>query len=142
MWIIIAFLSLGFLVGNLAGLTAETVTSTLLGLLFAFAGGSAIAFMHKLDRDARIDASRAILSLSVACLIGVYVGIFVSEHQFLSPDSPKNAHRSSVQARKYLREKLLPQAEVIDQQKANLQLTTEEAYEKLYELIERQNGDQ
>lgn len=141
MWTIAAFLALGFLIGNLAGLTSESITNTLMGLLFAFAGGSAITFMHKLDEIARANASKAIFSLALACLLGIYSGIFISEHQLLSPHEQKVAGRANIESRKYLRENLFPLAQTIDQKKANGHLTPEEAYEQLYKLIKTGGED-
>ena len=51
--------------------------AVLIGLLFAFAGSSAVGFMHKLDKESRSDAATALMSLSIACLIGLHAGIFV-----------------------------------------------------------------
>ena len=81
-------------------------------------------------------------SLALACLLGVYSGILISEHQLLSPPEQKVASRSSIESRKYIRENLYPLAQTIDQHKANGQITLEEAYEQLYELIETGDGEQ
>jgi hypothetical protein len=85
MWLIVAFAALGLLIGNLVGLTAQSVVSSLLGLLFAFVGGSVLVFLEKLTPEIRKLAGQSILALSVSCLIGTYVGIVVSEWQLLSP---------------------------------------------------------
>ena len=133
---VLAFLMLGFLIGNLVGLTAESVVSVLVPLLFAFGGGSAIGFLHKLDSTARQAASKSILALAVACLIGTYVGILVSEHQLLTPESRRATRAgASISESKYLRSYVISKADQIDQLKATGALTPEKAYEALYSLI-------
>jgi hypothetical protein len=146
MWILIAFGALGFLIGNIAGLTASSVSTSLLSLLFAFGGGSVIAFIHKLDQEHRRLAAQAIFALSVACFIGLYAGILVSEWQVLSPrngkqtDSPRVSGglvRGSIVSRKYLRTHMVDPAEAIDAQYKTGALTCEKAYEQLYGLVEK-----
>ncbi len=129
------FTSLGYLIGNLVGLTAASVTGTLIGLLFAFSGGSAIAFMHKIDANARIQASKAILALTLACLVGVYTRIYVSDNQLLTRDAKKVGKRISIEANKYNRNKFLSKANAVDQRRANNHLSWKEAYEELYEFM-------
>src|SRR5688500_11854820 len=85
MWLIVAFSMLGLLVGNLVGLSATSVVTPLLGLLFAFAGSSVIAFLHKLTQQDRKVASYAMTALSVACLVGIYSGVLVNEYRLLTP---------------------------------------------------------
>jgi hypothetical protein len=91
MWIVLSFLALGFLIGNIVGMTAQSVVTSLLGLLFAFAGGSVLTFIHKLDAGERRLAGQAVLALSLACVGGLYTGIFVSEHRLLSPKPASTA---------------------------------------------------
>lgn len=138
MWTLLAFLFLGFLVGNLAGITAESVTSSLLALLFAFGGGSAIAFVHKLDSAKRKLASQAVVVLSIGCLVGTYLGIYVTERQLLTPTSYRTTpEKSSIELRKVLRAGLVSQASMIDQLHKSGTLSAEKAYETLYETIMR-----
>ena len=142
MWIVLAYTSLGFVIGNLVGLSAESVTSSILALLFAFGGGSAIAFVQKLDAASRKIASIAILSLSLSCLIGVYLGIGISEHQILSPQTEPSVQRSSIESRKYLRENLASKANAIDHRYQNEQISLQNAYDNLYELIREKEWTQ
>ena len=44
----IAFAALGFLIGNLVGLTGGPISASTIALLFAFGGGSAVGFLPKL----------------------------------------------------------------------------------------------
>jgi hypothetical protein len=59
MWLASALLMLGFLIGNLVGLTSAKITHALLGLLVAFGGGSALDFVRKLDDRALVQTTRA-----------------------------------------------------------------------------------
>jgi hypothetical protein len=132
----LAFAALGFLIGNLVGLTSESVVSALMPLLFAFGGGTAVGFIPKLDAKARTAASVAITALSLMCLAGTYVGIAVSEYQLLTPPERRQARaEASVADLKYVRSFLVKSADEIDQQRAIGQLTTQQAYEALYKLV-------
>ena len=65
MWHFMAFATLGFLIGQLAGMTASSVTSTLLGLLFAFGGGTA-SIVARTDALRQRVANRELTKESVA----------------------------------------------------------------------------
>jgi len=65
MWYFMAFATLGFLIGQLAGMTASSVTSTLLGLLFAFGGGTA-SIVAQTDALRQRVANRELTKESVA----------------------------------------------------------------------------
>jgi hypothetical protein len=136
-----AFVCLGFLIGNLVGLSTDGVTRALLPLLFAFGGGSAVAFMQKVQPDDRRRAAAAIVALSLSCLVGVYSGIVVAEYQWLSPDSEKAlAERVSVGSQKYLKEYLISPAKAIDTKLSSGELTAEQAYDQLYRLLTTKPG--
>ncbi len=144
MWLVIGFISLGLLIGSLVGLTAESAVTPLLGLLFAFVGGSVIAVLGRIGKDDRKVAGQAMTALAISCLVGAYAGIFISEYQLLSPNdthAPQNytrqstAERRSVAERKYLRSTYAERAQAIDMQLKNGQLSASQAYEQLYALI-------
>jgi len=142
--IILAFVCLGFLIGNLVGMTSESTIAVLIPLLFTFAGGSAIAFLPKLDDATRKLAAGAVIALSLSCLSGVYCGIFVSERQLLSPPNIRKAALTTVTPRdwrKYLKANDLSELNAIDQQFRNHELTPEQAYQQLYEWV-KQGGEQ
>lgn len=135
MWIIISFTSLGFLIGNLVGLTSESTVVSLIGLLFVFAGSSAVSFMHKLSDHDKNNAGKAIMSLSISCLIGLYASIIISDNQLLTLGKNTSNSRETIASRKYVRENLISRVNDIDRDKGNKRITTEEAYEKLYKFI-------
>ncbi len=142
-----AFGLLGLLVGNLIGLTAQSVVTAVVPVLFAFGGGSILAFMKELPLEFRKEAVQAIAALSLMCLVGVYTGIIVCEHRILSPSgvrygvgAEKNeterqvALPSVVSDNKYLRENLLSEVKAIEQQILH-GLSYTNAYQRLAERI-------
>lgn len=139
----VAFLVLGFLVGNLVGLSSAEIVTALVGLLFAFAGGSVIALLRRLTPEDRGLAARALLSLSIGCLAGTYMGIVVSERQLLSPKTLRLT-RDSLSAStaalspdrfKYLRDATIQEANAIDVRYGARDLSCEEAYRELRTAI-------
>jgi len=166
MWIVLGFLSLGFLVGNIVGMTAQSVVTSLLGLLFAFAGGSVLSIMHKLDVADRNAAGQAVMALSLSCLLGIYSGIFVSEHRLLSPAVPATSTKSEMMQRnveatptsqsqetkqqvqgkegtipsaanKYLLSLSVDEIDQIDQLRTSGKISSDEAYKRLHNLVMR-----
>jgi hypothetical protein len=143
MIVIVAFACLGFLVGNLVGFSSGGTLAVLIPLLFSFAGGSAVAFLPKLDVDTRRLAAAAVIALSLSCLTGVYSGIFVSERKLLSPANIRGAVFASYAAKpdleylKYLRAQESSEIDFIDQKFRRNELTAEQAYEQLYELAKK-----
>lgn len=132
----LAFLMLGFLIGNLVGLTAQSVVTALLPLLLAFGGGSAVGFLKKLGPDERTSASKAVVALSLSCLIGTYCGILVSEHQWLTPQEVRQARLTqSIAETKYLRAYATSEVAQIDQLYRAGRLSPEQAYDQLYQLL-------
>jgi hypothetical protein len=154
MWLILAFASLGFLIGNLVGMTASSVVVPIAGLLFAFVGGSAIGFLHKVDAHTRTLASKAILSLCLSCFVGVYLGVAVSEYQLLTPGRNKAVQASVKSAGKpildaadslgtrkyYLRADVISSLDDIDDRYVNHHLSAEEAYQQLHTLLLSDGG--
>lgn len=131
-----AFVTLGFLIGNLMGLSAESTLTTVLPLLLTFGGGSAVAFLHKLKPDERKRASAAVVALSVSCLAGAYAGILAAEYQILTPRSDAiGAARVTVEDRKYFRSVDVDDVTRIDQRFRNKEFDAERAYRELYQLV-------
>ncbi len=130
-----AFASLGFLVGLLTGMTASAVVGSLLGLIFAFVGGSVIALLSKVDERQQLLAYKAIFALSTGAIVGLLGGILLSEWQLLGPRRAAGDGDTSIMARKYLRENVIPEANRIDQQKRQGLITADDAYEQLRHLL-------
>ena len=124
-----AFAALGLLVGNLTGLSASPIAKALIPALFTLIGGSFVAFLSKVPPKDRIAAASAILSFSIACLIGTYIGIAVNAHELLGP--------RSADLNTYLRDTVIGQADSIDQRKRNGQLNADQAYEELRKVLEK-----
>jgi hypothetical protein len=144
--LVVGFALLGLLIGNLVGMTSAPVTSSVLSLLFAFTGGSILVMLEKLTVDTRRLAGQAIAALSVACLIGVYAGILVTEHQLLSPPRARDAaltaaSRNSRDENTYLRSaELSSEADAIDLQVRQGALTYREAYDRLSRRIRAEDS--
>ncbi len=158
MWLILGFCALGFLIGNLTGMTSESVVTPLVGLLFAFVGTSILAVLHKLNIDDRRLAGKAVLALASCCLIGVYVGIIVTENRWLSPKARRNTPAISTSTvpspgnqepsergkdvsanTKYLADRPLSPPDEIDFQLFHGNLTLHEAYLQMYNLARSQH---
>ena len=165
MWLIVAFATTGFLVGNLMGMSASSTVPSFLGLLFALLGGSLIAFLHKLTREDRIIAGKLVFALSLTCLLGVYTGLFVNERELLTPKgrrflptavhwapasvscteheggSAKETESGTPGRSKYLAASTLSKIDAIDVEKRLAGLPAEDAYQKLRALsMERCSG--
>ena len=158
MWLIVAFASTGFLVGNLMGMSASSTVPSFLGLLFALFGGSLIVFLHKLTSEDRVVAGKLVFALSLTCLLGVYTGLFVNERELLTPKErrflPVAAHvgtfgtsctdREHATAQesgtgdrvqnKYLAAGTLSKIDQIDVEKRFAGLSAEDAYQQLRAL--------
>ena len=85
MWMILGFGALVFLTGNLVGLSDTPIVKTVVELLFAFGGGSIIAFIKGINAHERKVAGASVLALSLACSFGVYSGVLVKTNRLLSP---------------------------------------------------------
>lgn len=134
MWLVFGFAALGFLIGNLVGLTSEAVVSSTIGLLFAAIGGSVIVLLHKLPQTDRRLAGQLVFSLAVATLLGVGSGIYVSEHRILSPRLA--AHTTT--ENKYLRSAFGSESASIDIQYNQHVINGDEAYKQLRKLVQSQ----
>jgi hypothetical protein len=86
-----AFSTLGLLIGSLAGLTVSPIVVALISALFAFVGGSAVAFVGTLNRDQLKLASLAVLCLSAFMLIGLIGGMIVKINGILIFDPDQRA---------------------------------------------------
>jgi len=137
MWFGFAFVALGFVAGQLVGLSATSLATSLLGLLFAFGGGSAIAVLKNLEGADRIVACKGIFLLSVGCLAGIYAGIYMSQHQVFTPDRTVAAARIKSGETPYLRKNVTAAALAVDQRKANRDLTAAQAVDELVDIADR-----
>ena len=138
--VVLAFVFLGFLIGNLVGFSSTgNALGVLLPLLFTFAGGSAVAFLPKVEAEGRKLAAAAVIALSLSCLAGVYWGLFVSEHQLLSPPEVRTIRLNTKGPRSetttYYRASRISEVNNIDQRFHNHELTAKDAYEELYALV-------
>jgi hypothetical protein len=155
MWIVVGFASLGLLIGTMTGMSSESVVKSLISLLFVFVGGSVLALLHRLTPHDRNIAGGAIFGMSLGCLLGLYSGIFVSEHRVLTPGTaasetadvrsgPKTARSANGEEDGhryfYLRASMMSKANAIDIQK-KAGLSVEEAYEQMYQVAQECAGN-
>jgi hypothetical protein len=126
-----AFAALGFLIGNLTGLSASPIAQILVPALFALIGGSFIAFLSTVPHDDRRVAAGAIMGFSLACLVGTYVGILVNVSQVLGSQS------ANLESYSYLRTDSMGQVEAIDARKRNGEINVEKAYDELITLLRK-----
>ena len=137
--LIISFVSLGLLIGHIAGMTSAPVSNSLIGLIFAFGGGTAIGFLRKISKAERKTAAVCITSLCLSCLVGLYIGILVTEYRLLSPSSASSnidVSQSRLSTKKYLREGVMKKIHHIDTKYRNNHLKCEEAYDEILSLID------
>ena len=108
----VAFGCLGLLVGTLLAFSAQSMVQAVVAATFAFFGGSVVAVLGNKTRAEQHAVALGTLGLSFGTLLGVYSGIFVNEHQLLTPLShrtPKVSAATSAELApsKYLRENSL-----------------------------------
>jgi hypothetical protein len=85
MLLVVGFFTLGLLVGVLTGMTAESVVSQIIGLLFAAIGGSILVTLKKLSQDERRAAGGLLTALCLGTLIGTTSGVLAVQYRWLSP---------------------------------------------------------
>ena len=127
----LAFLILGFLVGNVTGLSASPIATALVPALFALAGGSVLAFLKDLSVDDRKVAGRAIIGFSAGCLAGIYLAIFITSRQLLGPTSLPD------QRKNYLRSSEQSAINQIDQRVRRGDITADEGYRQLRATLDK-----
>jgi hypothetical protein len=135
MWLVLGFGSLGALLGFMLGLTSESAVKTVIPLLFAFVGGSIFAALGKLSESDRKLAGRSVFALSVSCALGTVVGIVTNQYRLLSPH-PDHAQISyENKDDDYLKNAIVRSAaDEIDSEKQQGNLTTAQAYERMYKI--------
>ena len=133
----ISFGCLGLLIGNMVGLSADSLVKIVISVLFTFVGGSVFVIINRLSVDEQRMAAVAITTLSIFCLLGVYVGILQAEYRIFSPQSdPSSRVQTSTEKVKYLRSSEIENIYVIDTQYRQKQISAEDAYDRLFEVIE------
>src|ERR1019366_7460671 len=78
-------LALGVLVGTLLAMSAQSLAQSVIAALFALFGGSLLAFLEKLAPANQIKVAAGVFAISLGTLGGLYSGLYVNEHQLLTP---------------------------------------------------------
>ena len=134
-----SFGCLGLLIGNMVGLSADSLARIVIPAILAFTGGSLLVILNKLSINQIRMAAVAIVMLSLSCLLGVYLGILQSEYRIFSPQYADHISNSgSPIQRKYLRDNEISRILSIDTQYNNQQIDAKVAYDQLFEVV--QNG--
>lgn len=138
-----AYGSLGFLIGLLTGLANSPIAATVIAAILSFTGGT-IAFVAK-ERKARIKLFLiAMASFSILACFGLFLGIAVKENKLLtntarikeiSELSMSNRDAQKLLSRDYLKNSKLNKIEAITVKYRNKDLTGDDAFEALLEVI-------
>ncbi|MEL6587358.1 MAG: hypothetical protein AAFQ50_11970 [Pseudomonadota bacterium] len=85
----LGFGAIGFFIGMVAGLSTAELTTTLLALVFALAGGSVIALLNKLDAEGRVAAGQALFAFGLAGSVALIGGALVRVNGYMAlTDTP------------------------------------------------------
>ena len=98
--VIWGFSSLGMLVGNLIGLSTDSLSSVLLPALLTLVGAGGFGFLSKLAESERAIAMTSAASFCIACLVGIYSSVWLTEHRIFTPP---NSYGTPIKERKVLR---------------------------------------
>ena len=133
----ISYGCLGMLIGNMVGLSADSLVKIVISVVFAFSGGSVLVFLHKLSVDEQRMAAIGITTLSIFCLLGIYIGILQAEYRIFTPQSARSfGELTRSIERKYLRSSEIKNIFIIDTKYRQRQISAEVAYDQLFKVIE------
>jgi hypothetical protein len=120
-------------------MSAHSLAEAVIAALFALFGGSLLAFLQKVPSKDQLTVSAGVLAVSVGTMVGLYSGLYVNEHELLTPPSARVRATSegskAAEVSKYLREDIMSPANAIDQQYRSGQITMNEAYEQLRSIV-------
>jgi hypothetical protein len=131
-----AFGALGFFVGNLVAMSAQSIAQSLIAALFALFGGSFLVLIEKLSESNQRKLAVGLFSISIGGLAGTYAGLYINEHRLFTPaDIRAASSKPGEPPQKYLRSEVLATATAIDQKLRNGQIGGKEAYDQLLEAV-------
>ncbi len=139
--VIIAFVSLGLLVGHITGMTSAPVSNNLIGLIFAFGGGTAISYLRKIPEKDRRAAAICIASLCISCLLGLFSGILINEYKLLSPKSADSSDFNQLGSSKYLKKSKLDKIYLIHHKYRVEDITCVEAYDEIFSIVTKTDNN-
>jgi zinc transporter ZupT len=94
-----AFLAMGMLIGTLLAFSAQSLSKSVIAAMFAFFGGSLLAFLQKLSIIDQIKASGGLGAIALGTILGVYSGLYVNEHQLLTPQEQRVSNSNRVMSK-------------------------------------------
>ena len=137
------FLFLGFLIGTLVAMSAQSLSNGVIAAVFALTGGSLLALLKTLSDADQLKAAAGIGGISLGAILGVYSGLYVNDHRLLSPKAQlanvqqqagqQVINTTSQEGGKYLRSVNLTRVNEIDQEYRTGVLQLDQAYEQLRE---------
>ena len=139
--IILGFLLLGFTTGFLTGMSSSPLAVSMIALLFALSGGSAITLLTKLSGKQISLIGALLFAVSLGTLVGCCSGIVVSENHLLtfrrSATSPVNqpAQQAAIGTDKYLKAMSVSQIQILLNQWQDGLLTEPDAKAKIREIV-------
>lgn len=89
-WFLIGQSFFGVLIGFMVGLSISPVVSTVLGLMFAFIGGSLFVLIKGRSEDELAFIGKSITALSLFIMLGVVIGIITRTNDVLEPDDTQH----------------------------------------------------
>lgn len=129
-WLIFGFACFGLVVGLISGVTSAEVTVSLLGFLFAFIGGSILAFFQKIKIEDREEIGKLLTAFSVAFIFSLCIGIYIKVNKGLTVVDIIGQTNSEKQ-KDYLRSNNVEYFNHIDNEYRNDRLSLEQAYDSL-----------
>jgi hypothetical protein len=134
--LVIGFGSLGLLIGTLLAMSAEPLAHGVIAAMFALFGGSLLSFLKRFESKDQIKTGFGVAAISIGTLIGVYSGLYITEHQLFTPQNLRVTSASMKESvPKYLRDFQMTRAETIDAQYRNNHITIQQAYDQLRQVI-------
>jgi len=126
--------ALGLLVGTLLAFSSERLVQGVIAAIFTLFGGSLLSILQRLNSDQQVTMACGILAVSLGTLTGTYSGVYVNQHQLLTPETlrvtvaPGDGQESPPN---YLKNFVVPKAAQIDTQYRAGQITCSQAYDQL-----------
>jgi hypothetical protein len=88
-WFVFGCVSLGLLIGFMVGLSISPIVSTVLGLVFAFTGGSVIVLIKGREEGELRVIGKSLSAISLSMIAGMVLGISFRANDWLSVQPPE-----------------------------------------------------
>jgi hypothetical protein len=134
------FGALGMLIGTLLAMSAQSLAQAVIAAIFALFGGSLLVLLEKLSERDQIKICGGLLGVALGTLLGLYSGLYINEHQLLTPIRGRqignvDPSHPPVEPRKYLRSDVSDKIDAVDMKYRSKVIGASEAYDELRALI-------